>query len=66
MPHDRHTLAAVVTVPVDGDHRMDPGALAAGAIWLKLTLLNPHATEADVDAVLDAVVAATHPDTSSI
>jgi L-2,4-diaminobutyrate decarboxylase len=29
-----------------------------GAVWLKLTLLNPHATTADVDALLDAVVAA--------
>lgn len=33
---------------------------AAGAVRLKLTLLNPHATEADVDALLDAVVAAGH------
>ncbi|MGH4022660.1 MAG: pyridoxal phosphate-dependent decarboxylase family protein [Pseudonocardiaceae bacterium] len=31
---------------------------AGGAVRLKLTLLNPHATEADVDALLDAVVAA--------
>jgi L-2,4-diaminobutyrate decarboxylase len=30
----------------------------AGEIWLKLTLLNPHARQADVDALLDAVVAA--------
>lgn len=29
-----------------------------GAVWLKLTLLNPHATTADVDALLDAVCAA--------
>lgn len=29
-----------------------------GAIWLKLTLLNPHATEHDVDALLEAVVLA--------
>lgn len=29
-----------------------------GAVWLKLTLLNPHATERDVDALLGAVVAA--------
>ncbi|MEO3777259.1 pyridoxal-dependent decarboxylase [Micromonospora sp. B11E3] len=29
-----------------------------GAVWLKLTLLNPHATTADVDALLDAVRAA--------
>lgn len=26
-----------------------------GAVWLKLTLLNPHATEADIDRVLDLV-----------
>lgn len=31
---------------------------AGGAVRLKLTLLNPHATEADVDALLEAVVAA--------
>lgn len=31
---------------------------AAGAVWLKLTLLNPNATEADVQAVVDAVVTA--------
>ncbi len=31
---------------------------AGGAVRLKLTLLNPHATAADVDALLDAVVAA--------
>ncbi|MQA15813.1 MAG: aspartate aminotransferase family protein [Pseudonocardiaceae bacterium] len=31
---------------------------AAGAIRLKLTLLNPHATEADIDALLDGVVSA--------
>ncbi len=30
----------------------------AGSVWLKLTLLNPHATRTDVDAVLAAVVAA--------
>ena len=29
-----------------------------GAVWLKLTLLNPHATERDVDALLEAVVTA--------
>jgi L-2,4-diaminobutyrate decarboxylase len=29
-----------------------------GRVWLKLTLLNPHATTADVDALLDLVVAA--------
>ncbi len=29
-----------------------------GAVWLKLTLLNPHATTADVDALLAAVVRA--------
>jgi L-2,4-diaminobutyrate decarboxylase len=29
-----------------------------GAVWLKLTLLNPHATAADVDALLDAVIRA--------
>ena len=28
------------------------------AVWLKLTLLNPHATNADVDALLDLVVRA--------
>ncbi len=31
---------------------------AGGAVRLKLTLLNPHATTADVDSLLDAVVAA--------
>lgn len=31
---------------------------AAGALWLKLTLLNPNATEADVEALIDAVVMA--------
>ncbi|MPZ65018.1 MAG: aspartate aminotransferase family protein [Pseudonocardiaceae bacterium] len=31
---------------------------AGGAVRLKLTLLNPHATTADVDGLLDAVVAA--------
>ncbi len=31
---------------------------AGGAVHLKLTLLNPHATTADVDSLLDAVVAA--------
>lgn len=31
---------------------------AAGAVWLKLTLLNPNATEADVEALLDAAVMA--------
>lgn len=30
----------------------------AGAVWLKLTLLNPHATDSDVDALLEAVVTA--------
>ncbi|RCW42891.1 L-2,4-diaminobutyrate decarboxylase [Halopolyspora algeriensis] len=30
----------------------------AGAVQLKLTLLNPNTTEADIDALLDAVVAA--------
>lgn len=30
----------------------------AGAVWLKLTLLNPHATTADVDALLEAVLVA--------
>jgi L-2,4-diaminobutyrate decarboxylase len=29
-----------------------------GAVWLKLTLLNPYATGADLDALLDAVVRA--------
>jgi L-2,4-diaminobutyrate decarboxylase len=29
-----------------------------GQVWLKLTLLNPDATKADIDALLDAVVAA--------
>lgn len=29
-----------------------------GAVWLKLTLLNPHATARDVDALLQAVVTA--------
>lgn len=29
-----------------------------GAVWLKLTLLNPHASERDVDALLEAVVTA--------
>jgi L-2,4-diaminobutyrate decarboxylase len=29
-----------------------------GAVWLKLTLLNPNATRADVDALLDAVIRA--------
>ena len=29
-----------------------------GAVWLKLTLLNPHASTADVDALLDLVCAA--------
>ncbi|MGH3793359.1 MAG: pyridoxal phosphate-dependent decarboxylase family protein [Pseudonocardiaceae bacterium] len=29
-----------------------------GAVWLKLTLLNPHATERDLDALLEAVVTA--------
>ncbi|MGH4013059.1 MAG: pyridoxal phosphate-dependent decarboxylase family protein [Pseudonocardiaceae bacterium] len=29
-----------------------------GAVWLKLTLLNPHATERDVDTLLEAVVTA--------
>ncbi|WP_326558762.1 pyridoxal phosphate-dependent decarboxylase family protein [Micromonospora sp. NBC_01796] len=28
------------------------------AVWLKLTLLNPHATSADVDALLDLVIRA--------
>lgn len=31
---------------------------AGGTVHLKLTLLNPHATTADVDSLLDAVVAA--------
>lgn len=31
---------------------------AAGAVWLKLTLLNPNITEADVQALVDAVVTA--------
>jgi L-2,4-diaminobutyrate decarboxylase len=26
-----------------------------GAVWLKLTLLNPHTTVTDIDALLDAV-----------
>jgi len=30
----------------------------AESVWLKLTLLNPHATERDVEAVLEAVVTA--------
>ncbi|WP_329109923.1 pyridoxal-dependent decarboxylase [Micromonospora sp. NBC_01699] len=30
----------------------------ADAVWLKLTLLNPHATTADVDALLDLVIRA--------
>lgn len=31
---------------------------AAGAVWLKLTLLNPNTTEAHIEALLDTVVAA--------
>ncbi len=31
---------------------------SGGRVWLKLTLLNPHATRADVDALLALVVAA--------
>lgn len=29
-----------------------------GSVWLKLTLLNPHATRSDIDGILDEVIAA--------
>jgi L-2,4-diaminobutyrate decarboxylase len=59
----RHTAGSAVNAALRRRLLAD-GAAVVGrteigdAVWLKLTLLNPYATRADVDALLDLVVAA--------
>ncbi|MEV7614339.1 aminotransferase class V-fold PLP-dependent enzyme [Streptomyces sp. NPDC089799] len=53
-------LAALRRTLLHGGHAVLGRATAAGRLWLKATLLNPHTTEADLHALVTLLEGSTH------
>ncbi|MFJ4822434.1 pyridoxal phosphate-dependent decarboxylase family protein [Streptomyces bacillaris] len=56
---DDHTVAALRRTLLNRGHAVLGRAHARGRLWLKATLLNPHTTPQDLQALIDLVTATT-------
>ncbi|MDX2408876.1 pyridoxal-dependent decarboxylase, partial [Streptomyces microflavus] len=56
---DDHTVATLRRTLLNRGHAVLGRAHAEGRLWLKATLLNPHTTPEDLQALIDLVTAST-------
>ncbi|MFJ9640548.1 pyridoxal phosphate-dependent decarboxylase family protein [Streptomyces sp. NPDC101178] len=56
---DDHTVATLRRTLLNRGHAVLGRAHAAGRLWLKATLLNPHTTPQDLQALIDLITATT-------